>query len=225
MIFIKTDVKILLFLSVLYTLSVIGITITITSYLDKIKTEDLIYEYRYEFLQLNDYDLTLDFLDIWREEGKPYNCEKGKDAIKQIVWYMREIGSKLSRYGESSTKLSEKDFDYLKRKYYLLELKEYLLLKKLKEKCNEINIILFFYKREDKNSQIMGRVLAEAASDLNDTYVLAFDIDYQDISLLNLIKERFNVSSNDAPVFIVNDKSTYKGLYTKNEVIRIIEEG
>lgn len=214
-----------MFLSILYTLSIIGVTLTITTYIDKIKTKDLIYEYRYEFLQLNDYDLTLDFLDIWRTEDDGYNCEKGKEAIAQIVWYMREIGNKLSRYGESSTKLSEKDFDYLKRKYYLLELKEYLLLKKLKERCNEINIIVFFYKINNKDSQIMGRVIAEAAASLNDTYVLAFDIGYEDISLLNLVKEKFDITEEDAPVFIINDKKIYKGLFTKNEVIKLIKSG
>src|SRR3989344_6171630 len=54
------------------------------------------------------------------------------------------LGEKLS-YAESQTELESADLEYLKRSYFLLEIKDYLLMKRLTEKCGiKPTFILYF---------------------------------------------------------------------------------
>src|SRR3989338_7147883 len=59
------------------------------------------------------------------------------------------LGEKLV-YAENQTELNTADFEYLKRSYFLLEIKDYLLMKRLTEKCGiKPTFILYFYSTED----------------------------------------------------------------------------
>jgi len=216
-----------MFISTSYALSLVILALAFSYYLDHYKINDVLYDVKYEFLLINDYDLILEYLDDLARSNSTQDiatlCEESHDALNSIQYYLRQIGTKLSRYGQSSTSLSEQDFDYLKREYYLLQLKEYFILRKVKNYCKNQNvtIILFFFKKNDDNSLIMGRVLSEVAISLNNTYVLSFDGEYEDVFMLNLLKKRYNITRKELPVFIINDRK-YTELYNVDEVLKLI---
>ncbi len=215
-------VTILILLGILYTLSVIFLSIGIKDYIDSQKLGYLGYEYKYEILDINAYDLYSDYMNLWKDGNSSAECKYKNEILKDFDSQLKEISSKLSLYAPSSSMFKEMYYDYLKRKYYLIQLKEYYFLLKFREECKNVNVIIYFFNRENTDSQIMGKVLSEAAKQLNNTYVVAFDIQYKDISILNLIKERYNITENEAPVFVINDKYKYSGMYTKEDVINLI---
>ncbi len=217
----NTNIKFIFFLSFIYTISIIALTFTITYYIDELKIKELFYDYRYEILELNEYDITLSMMDNGIIEY--ISCENSSTILKKLDSEIRSLGAKLSNYGKAGTYLTEKDYDYLKRKYYLIMLKEYSIINDINSKCNNLNIGIYFFKKDHDPSLIMGQVYSELAKKINNTYILSFDIDYKDIYLLELIKQKYNITIEDAPVFIFNDGCIIKGTYTLEEVINILD--
>src|SRR3990167_5872084 len=71
------------------------------------------------------------------------------------------LGEKLT-YAENQTGFDNENLEYLKRSYFLLEIKDYLLMKRLATKCGiEPTFILYFYSTKDacENCERMGYVL------------------------------------------------------------------
>lgn len=216
----NTNIKFIFFLSFIYTISIIALTFTITYYIDEIKIKELFYDYRYEILELNEYDITLTMMDNGIIEY--ISCENSSIILKKLDSEIRSLGAKLSNYGKSGTYLTEKDYDYLKRKYYLIMLKEYSLINDINSKCNNLNTGIYFFKKDHDPSLIMGQVYSELAKKINNTYILSFDIDYKDIYLLELIKQKYDITTEDAPVFIFNNECIIRGTYTLEEIINIL---
>ncbi|GEM_PF-5784417 len=219
-----SHIKFIFFISVIYTLSIIALTFSITYYLDQIKIREVLYDYKYEVLTINEYDLFTEYLDNYFKKNKSFYCEYAYPLLDSLTEDIKRLGIKLSKYGKSSSSLSEIDYDYLKRKYYLVMLKEYNILWKIKARCNNINIGVFFFKKDHEPSLIMGRVYEEVSKRINNTYILSFDIEYEDIALLNYLKSIYSLKNSDAPVFILNDKCIIKGVKSIDEVIKYINE-
>ncbi len=150
-------------------------------------------------------------------------CEAMRSRIEDLKKEMKTVGDELSTYGRLSF-FKKKDFDYLKRKYSLLELRFFMIIRKLNDQCEQPYIpILFFYKIDHDFSERQGFIL----SDVNLQYpqeiiILSFDKDYVDEHLVKLLVERFNVTS--APTIIINDDLKLEGLHYQEEIKSILNE-
>lgn len=99
----------------------------------------------------------------------------------------------------------------LKQNYSLLEIKDYLLMKKIAEKChtNPVSII-YFYSNKDgvcPDCQKEGYVLTQLRSDYPDVRVYSFDYDL-DLSALKTLLS-INKIQGQLPVLIVGDETYY----------------
>ena len=110
----------------------------------------------------------------------------------------------------------------LKQKYFLLSVRQWILVKEKKEKCNEnFSIIIFFYsnKINKSESESQGYVLDYLYEKRqNSTAIYSFDID-EDMQVLNTIKSIYKVDS--APSIIVNDK-LFSGFQSKENIESIL---
>jgi len=136
-------------------------------------------------------------------------CEVMVARISDLKSEIRKVGEDLSAYSRFSF-FRKKDYDYLKRKYFLLELKFFSLIQKLNRECDHPYLpILFFYKIDDKLSERQGFVLQDLSKDNEEKLiVLSLDKDYKDEPLVNLIVQYYNITS--APALIV-DNQKYEG--------------
>lgn len=95
----------------------------------------------------------------------------------------------------------------LKEDYSLLSIRQWLLVKKVKEACNkDINIVLFFYSNEVNASisESQGYILDYLYEKHSDSVVIyAFDID-ENNPALNTIKEIYEIK--ETPSIVVNEK-------------------
>jgi hypothetical protein len=150
-------------------------------------------------LSSDSYFAEKDFINIFGGD----RCSLIKSKIQELREEMLDVGNSLSKYGEKSL-FRKEDFDYLKRKYFLLELRFYTLLKEL-EDCDDNYIpIIFFYKKDHDLSIRQGYVLDEIGKNFKTQLaVFSFDIDYEDEPLLNLFKKKYNISK--CPTLIIDD--------------------
>jgi len=110
----------------------------------------------------------------------------------------------------------------LKEDYSLLSIRQWLLVKQVKEKCDkDINIILFFYsnKVNTSESESQGYVLDYLYEKYPDTVVIyAFDID-GDNPALNTIKAVYGVKR--APSVVINER-LFTGFQSKEKIERLL---
>ncbi len=140
-------------------------------------------------------------------------CFVMSTRIAQLKEEIRDVGSDLGSYSAFSF-FKKKDYDYLKRKYFLLELRFLTLIEQLNRECNRPYIpIIFFYQIDDDVSERQGFILADLSKDYEqEVIVLSIDKDYKDEPLVQLLAARHNVTS--APTMIVDNEKKEGIVYT-----------
>jgi hypothetical protein len=119
------------------------------------------------------------------------------------------LGERLT-YAENQSGFSDEDVESLKRSYFLLEIKDYLLMKRLTEKCNiKPTFILYFYSTEDKceDCERMGFVLTALRNKYPDLRVYSFDYHF-DLGAIKTLTSIFKVK-DQLPAVIVNGEAYY----------------
>src|SRR3989344_2484723 len=127
------------------------------------------------------------------------------------------IGERLT-YAENQTELNTRDLEYLKRSYFLLEIKDYLLMKRLTEKCGiKPTFILYFYSTKDacEDCEKMGYVLTALRDKYPDLRVYSFDYHF-DVGAIDTLVSIYKVKS-DLPALIINGLS-YHGFHSVEEL-------
>jgi hypothetical protein len=111
----------------------------------------------------------------------------------------------------------------LKKYYSLLEIKDYLLMKKITERCGQKSIfVLYFYKNdkcEDCTKQ--GYVLTSLREKYPNLRVYSFDYNL-DLSSIRAMTSIYKVPDN-LPAIVINGK-VYSGLQTLEEIEKTFPE-
>lgn len=127
------------------------------------------------------------------------------------------LGEKLS-YAENQKDFNIEDVGSLKRSYFLLEIKDYLLMKRLTEKCNiKPTFILYFYSTEDKcaDCEKMGYVLTALRNKYPDLRVYSFDYHF-DVGAIKTLTDIYKIKPS-LPAIIINGEPYY-GFKTVEEL-------
>lgn len=158
------------------------------------------------------YLIEQDFVDAFGGSG----CDIMQRRISKLKEEIRKVGADLGSYSTFSL-FKKKDYDYLKRKYFLLELRFLTLIKQVNRECNKPYVsILFFYEIDDDASERQGFILEDLSKAYEqEVVVLSIDKDYSDEPLVQLLVDQYGVTT--APTIIVDDK-TFSGL-TYTEVL------
>jgi hypothetical protein len=135
------------------------------------------------------------------------------------------VGEKLS-YTEEERGGDDDTVLYLKKYYSLLQVKDYLLSKKLTEKCGQAKktvSIIYFYtnKQECKDCAKQGYVLTRLKEMYPDLRVYSFDYDLP-LSVIDSLKAIYRVS-DVLPTIIIDDK-VYSGFRSVEEVELLLPE-
>ena len=119
------------------------------------------------------------------------------------------LGEKLS-YAENQDGFDTEDIELLKRSYFLLEIKDYLLMKQLTQKCNiKPTFILYFYSTNDKceDCEKMGYVLTALRDKYPELRVYSFDYHY-DLTAIKTLTNIYKIKSN-LPAVVINGVPYY----------------
>ncbi len=119
--------------------------------------------------------------------------------------------------GAGSTQITQ-----LKQSYSLLEIKDYLLMKKISERCNKKSVfVLYFYANEDQCPDCVkqGYILTDLHDAYPDFRVYSFDYNL-DLSAIKALISIYKVPS-DLPALVINGK-VYAGLQTKEQIQNVL---
>ena len=119
------------------------------------------------------------------------------------------LGERLD-YAENRDEFKTEDVESLKRSYFLLEIKDYLLMKRLTERCNiRPTFILYFYSTSDRcdDCEKMGYVLTALRNKYPDLRVYSFDYHY-DLGAISTLVSIYKVKP-ELPAIIVNGEPFY----------------
>lgn len=135
---------------------------------------------------------------------------------------LNSLASKIS-YSESNIGVDNIDVISLKKYYSLLQIKDYLLMKKITERCGEKSaFILYFYKNDDCGDCIkQGYVLTSLREKYPDLRVYSFDYNL-DLSAIKAMISIYKVSDT-IPAIVINGK-VYNGFKTSEEIEKLIPE-
>jgi hypothetical protein len=119
------------------------------------------------------------------------------------------LESKLA-YTESQRGHGDEEVIALKRYYSLLEIKDYLLMNKISEKCKKTPLsIIYFYSSDNSCSDCEreGYVLTHLRETYPDLRVYSFDYDIDLSAVKTLIS--INKVKKELPAIIINDQAYY----------------
>jgi hypothetical protein len=137
---------------------------------------------------------------------------------------LSELGNRLS-FMESELGTNNDEVVHLKRYYSLLQLKDYLLSKRIEEKCGQRPVsIIYFYTnaRECEECQRQGFVLTYLREQYPDVRVYSFDYDL-DLSALETLKSIYSINANRLPALIMHD-DVYYGFRSVEELEDVMPE-
>ena|SRR3989344_1866798 len=152
----------------------------------------------------------------------------GGDKCKLARPRLNELSSELAYLGRLLTQFSEKgmfereDYNYLKQKYFLLEIRSFVLFNEIIKECkDETHIILFFYETESMDSTKQGYILDELVNKANkEVYVFSFDINFDREPSLETLKLRFGIKS--APSIVIDGEVIKEGFINLEDLEGLI---
>jgi len=148
-------------------------------------------------------------------------CGALNDKIELLKKEIREVGVELAGYGEISF-FRKNDYEYLERKFSLLQLKFLASIEKLNRECNAPYIpILFFYETDNDLSERQGYILSELNEEYSHNVVsISLDKDYTKEPLVSFLVERHNITS--APTIIIAGQIKYERIVYVKELRDIV---
>jgi len=141
-------------------------------------------------------------------------CRSIERSLQASGLQTEEVGRKLQIFEEKrssgSLQLGSRETETysLKQRYFALEARDYLLLKKFKTNCNSnFSLVLFFYAHDCQNCGEAQRTLEDLKkSDPQRILIYSFDLDYANTTPSVLILSSI-YSVRNAPSIIVNERS------------------
>lgn len=140
------------------------------------------------------------------------------------------LGDKLA-FTEESRGSKDEEVISLKKYYSLLQIKDFLLMQKIKERCgsgsqnglsdNGISIMYFYSNTEEKcpDCEKEGFVLTKLRQDYPDLRVYSFDYDL-DLSAMRTLTNIYNIE-NKQPALLINER-VYYGFKSVEDIKNII---
>lgn len=148
-----------------------------------------------------------------------FSCKEiGKTALSKELG---DLGTKLA-FAELSRGDNNEEVLALKRNYSLLQIKDFLLMNKIREKCGTQNIfILYFYSKECDECEEQGLILTKLKNDFPELRVYSFDYNLGLGAIETLIS--INNIKNEMPALLINDE-VYYGLQNIDNISESIPE-
>jgi hypothetical protein len=169
-------------------------------------------------LQAQSFIVTQNYLE---ESSKNY-CNVVKSRIPELSEQNREIGQNLQSFSGKSIS-NDGRYDYLKRKYYLNQLKLYNILTEYKQRCGANTTLIFYFFDSSADSQRQGAALTKYYREVdNSSYIFSYNLETDDSDITDILISDFNVTNG--PAVVINGNQTYRRYVPFGELRQIIQE-
>lgn len=156
------------------------------------------------------------------ERNAQNRCGIQQQVLNDVAGQTEELGTRLQTYGSANI-FKDDEFKYLTRKYYLSEVRYWMLVEDLRTECNaNVSTILFFFTQDDADSQKQGSVLTEVRENMENpqVFVFSFNTGFKNASIVDLLESDYNVT--EPPALVVNSDTIRKGFQNRETVRRLV---
>lgn len=195
--------------------------ILLGSYLDRYRINDAIDALQADELNTESYGVEQQFMEYVGDN----DCSLLKTRLIDMSKKLGDIGQRLSLYESNSLSFKKAEYEYLKRRYFVLEARTYTYELQMKKKCNDDRtLILFFYRGGDDAASIMqGYVLDEVYKSHRDNISThSFDIEFNNSTVTDLLESYYNITG--APAIVVNGKTLRPGFISVGELEAMVSK-
>lgn len=141
------------------------------------------------------------------------NCGLSKIRLSSLSNELWKLG-KLLASPTAKQDLGDYQYDFLKRKYHLMQIKIFVLYYQLKNDCAAGDpVILFYYGRDDSDSFEQGQILDRLVTDFG-IHVFAIERDYA--PELRFLEQYYGI--NTSPSLVINYGRKVDGLASYEEL-------
>ncbi|MBS3135008.1 hypothetical protein J4406_01380 [Candidatus Woesearchaeota archaeon] len=170
--------------------------------LDILRVKDVSTSLKDVELETLNYITSQEFVEVFGGD----NCELLSSRMSLLSPQIFEIGQTLVKFEEKNI-FSGDEYKYLKGKYFLLEIRAYVLFTRLKNECSrDYDLILYFYDQHDEDSKRQGEVLDKLV-EIDKANVFSFDRNFE---IINFLTDKYEIK--ESPTIIVNEKKKFEGL-------------
>lgn len=148
---------------------------------------------------------------------------KSVDTFSVLEGELGELGQKLE-WGQDNLGKSE-EVTYLRKYYSLLQIKDYLLMKKISDRCKvKATFILYFYTTAENCSECekQGIVLSALRNKYPELRVYSFDYS-TDLSAIKSMLQIYKIEDTKLPALVI-DEEVYTGFNSKESLETILEK-
>ncbi len=145
------------------------------------------------------------------------DCNLLNNRMNYLGERLGEIGRTLSRY-DAKNMMSKQEYDILKEKYFLLELKVYNLKKRTSDLCTadiQPTVLFFYNTKNNQESLNQGYALDSIVKNNKEISIFSFDVDFNNSAVRSLIFY-YNVTS--IPTIVVNFNDKHEGFISEREI-------
>ena len=149
------------------------------------------------------------------------SCKNVSDSL--LSGELNDLGQKIE-WGKSNIGSTE-ELNYLKNYYSLLEIKDYLLMKKISAQCKTKSaFILYFYTTAQNCSECekQGIVLTTLREKYPDLRVYSFDYS-TNLSAVKSMLSIYKIEDTKLPALVINDES-YTGFHSIDELDKLVSD-
>ncbi|MDD5336981.1 MAG: hypothetical protein PHS02_00690 [Candidatus ainarchaeum sp.] len=115
------------------------------------------------------------------------------------------------------------DYNQLRGRYFLANMRFYLMLREYKQECGDQSLepILFFYRTygDCPTCYTQGRVLDTVRAECENARVFAFPADSEDLAMIRAFKTYYNITGT--PSLVIRD-ATYNGVIETDRIKALI---
>ena len=147
------------------------------------------------------------------------NCELANARISNLGDDLWELGKKLSPE-DAEEKLGVENYNFMKKRYHLMQIRTYILLYQLKQHCNNTDsVVLFYFNRQDKKSEEQGKILDRLVMDYA-IHVLAVEHNYS--KELEFLEGYYNIT--ETPSVIIDYNTQKSGIVGYEDIEKLIKK-
>lgn len=201
-----------------------ALIITIIIYFFALFLNGYLDEKRIESLNDKMTDTTLNFqvVDVMEnfKTNESNNCELQKKYLFQNFKDIKKVGTDINNYGQLFLSENENISLNKQREYFLKQLTLYRTTLEYNKECKDkIVPVIYFYNSKSVSLDKQSLILEEfSLNHINQTIILSFDINYINEPILQMIKNKYNVTYS--PFVIINENTT-RTLENQNSVVSL----
>lgn len=144
------------------------------------------------------------------------NCALARTRLSALSEDLGRLGKVLG--AKNAREQLGEDYDFHKKKFHLMQIRTYVLEKKLASDCEGgANVVLYYYRQSDPASEAQGKLLDSLVPQFG---LHVFAIEYGYANELKFLEDYYQV--NQTPTLVVNFKDILSGPVSKEQLVPLL---